>query len=154
LSLNFKFVAQSDERAVLMLRQITPRVGAALARRMQEVVILMRDRIVALKLSGQVLRNRTGTLRRSITTKVTRQPDVITGIVGVGSKAWYGKLHEYGGTFAVPAHERVSSKGKAYTVRAHSVHFKQRSFMRSTLRESQGKIRDTLALALKEAVNG
>jgi phage gpG-like protein len=141
-----------QETVVANLRLRGELLPQAIADRMFDIVTLIRDRVVALKLSGQVLRNRTGTLRRSITARVERQPGQVTGIVGVGSKAWYGKLHEYGGIYNVPASVRRSSRGNEYEVRAHSIHFRQRSFLRSTLSESQGDIRSMLEGAIKEAM--
>lgn len=163
MSIEISFDNHSDERVVATLREMSPRLHAALEKRMKEITFMLRDKIVALKLSGQVLRTRTGTLRRSITARVEAEGDVITGIVGVGSKAWYGKLHEYGGTFQVPTHARLLTRrqrGKrkkqesgSTSVRAHTVYFKERSFMRSTLRENQGTIRSMLEAAIKEVVN-
>jgi phage gpG-like protein len=150
--MGIEITMSGQEAVVARLRLRADAIPQAVADRMFDIVTLIRDRVVALKLSGQVLRNRTGTLRRSITARVEKQPGVVTGIVGVGSKAWYGKLHEYGGIYNVPSHIRHSARGREYEVRAHSIHFAQRSFLRSTLRESQGDIRSMLERAIREAV--
>jgi phage gpG-like protein len=147
MSLELKFVEQSDTQVVARIREITPRLNAALEKKMMEVVIMLRDRIVALKLSGQVLKTRTGTLRRSIVTDVKVTEDAIIGTVAVSNKAWYGKLHEYGGIFSVPAHLRRGTVVRAYTVR-----FPERSFMRSTLREQQVSIRDQFQAVLRKVL--
>lgn len=61
------------------------------------------------KLSGQVLKVRTGTLRRSINV-VTSTPRTLTALVGVGTDAPYGKTHELGLT----THPSVTEKSRSY----------------------------------------
>lgn len=68
------------------------------------------------KLSGQVLNNVTGTLRRSINERVGEEDGSITAWFGSfagyfnpkGGEAasGYGAIHEYGGTFQIPEHTR------------------------------------------------
>lgn len=69
------------------------------------------------KLSGQVLNNVTGTLRRSINSKVQADSDTIinafvgsfAGYLNPKGKAYaasYARINEYGGTFTIPSHTR------------------------------------------------
>ena len=73
--------------------------------------------MVSDKLSGQVLKNRTGTLRRSINQHVEETDTSITGILGADMDiARYARAHEYGfrGTVQVPAHTRTITGLRAY----------------------------------------
>jgi phage gpG-like protein len=105
------------------------------------------------KLSGQVLKNRTGTLRRKINQVVTESPDSIMASVGV--KLSYAAIHEYGfdGVESVREYTRRTAKGIA-VVPAHErhVHMPERSYLRSSLRENAASIRDSLAKAVVEAL--
>jgi hypothetical protein len=153
LSVKFQFVGGSDRLVVERLQAVSPALRKALATEMTRQTTRLRDLIVATKLSGQVLKNRTGTLRRSVMAlPVEVTDDAITGTVGVSNKAWYGKLHEYGGVYPVAAATRVSRLGKVFTVRAHSITLPVRSFMRSTLYEEQSNIKRGLEAAMKKAV--
>jgi len=94
------------------------------------------------KLSDDVLRVRTGRLRRSITSKVEDQGGSIVG--SVGTVVQYGRVHEFGfnGTVTVRDHLRRAKSGKEINVRAHSrkVNLPERSFLRSALREIEPEI--------------
>ena len=138
------------------------------------------------KLSGPVLKNRTGTLRRSIHYRLVEDEKGIDGVVGsfagnVNPKSneeayGYARVHEYGGTFNVPAHERrigynsdservkllgklggFSKKVATYSttmVRAHTVTYPERSFLRSSLSEQKKNIVKELKLSMDEALSG
>lgn len=101
--------------------------------------------IVTTKLSGQVLKRRTGLLASSINvggpetaTQFIADAAQITG--KVGTKVVYGAVHEYGGTFHIPAHERIMD-ARTSAVRAYDAHFPERSFLRSGLQDRQAQIR-------------
>jgi phage gpG-like protein len=111
------------------------------------------------KLSGQVLKNRTGTLRRSIRPDAKFEGGEIVG--KVGTNVSYARPHEFGGTFRVPSHTRMQSQafGRAITpvrvnVRAHSVTFPERAFLRPSLAEKREEVlaalRGEITAALKE----
>lgn len=111
------------------------------------------------KLTGQVLNVRTGRLRRSINQSVTDTGAQIYGVVGTNVS--YGRAHEMGfrGQMSVKAHMRQIKKAwgkplkspKSILVRAHSrtVDFPERSFLRSSLREMEPKIRYDIREALQ-----
>jgi hypothetical protein len=114
------------------------------------------------KLNGQVLKVRTGLLRRSITQAVMEQGDTVTGITSTAVA--YARAHEYGfdGVVSVRAHMRTikqafgrSINPVTFPVAAHSMHMKlpEKSFLRSSLREleASGAIRDGLAEAVRKA---
>ncbi|HWR15166.1 MAG TPA: hypothetical protein VN577_10075 [Terriglobales bacterium] len=138
----------SNERVVSYIRNTGRRVVVELLREMERQMIMLRDRVVATKLSGQVLKNRTGTLRRSQHYSVTQTETSITGIVSTDPAASkYGAVHEYGGSYTVRAHLR-----KGHLVKSHTVTFSERSFLRSTLRESTPGIMDGLRAAVQRAI--
>lgn len=154
------YFEQSNERVVAYLAAKGKGVVEALRKEMAKQMIVMSDRVRADKLSGQVLKNRTGTLRRSINAKTEFDEAGILGTVGVDPTAPYGKIHEYGGTVTVRAHLRRSKLGAkpragrrvaqgpqnaahggiGTWVREHQATYPQRSFLRTTLREMGGDI--------------
>lgn len=114
------------------------------------------------KLNGEVLKRRTGLLRRSINDRVIAEGDSVTGIVSTA--VVYARAHEYGfdGMVSVRAHLRTIKQafGRAispvtFPVAAHSMHMKlpEKSFLRSSLREMEasGAIRDAMVKAIGKA---
>lgn len=96
------------------------------------------------KLSGQVLKVRTGRLRRSISDAVNESGWVVSGIVSSAVK--YAPVHEYGfhGTVTVKEHLRQIKQAfgrpiepKQIVVHSYSrqMNLPERSFLRSALRE-------------------
>lgn len=127
-------------------------------------VIALSAKVKDEKLSGQVLKTRTGRLRRSINHKTSEAGDVLTGTVGTNVE--YARRHEFGGTFdeQVRAHMRTCRQvfGQQLrapirvSVRAHPRHvvLPERSFLRSAFTESLPGIQARMENAIKEAVNG
>lgn len=119
--------------------------------------------LVVEKLSGVVLRVRTGTLRRSITTQVR---DTGTGVEAlVGTNVEYARIHEFGGTIHIPEITPVTAKALRFEMagatvfaartQAHDVHIPERSYLRSSLRDRQAAIlagiRAAIVTSLREA---
>ena len=114
-------------------------------------------RIAKEKVSGPVLKNRTGTLRRKINFVLRETADAIAGSLGI--KLSYAPPHEYGfeGVVSVKAHLRMITKAwgrplaapVAVQVHEHPRNMKvpERSFLRSTLRENAPSVREALQLA-------
>ena len=112
---------------------------------MGRMVLKLQARVMRDKLSGQVLKVRTGTLRRSIDQVVYREDQAIRGVVGTNVE--YARPHEYGfsGTVTVKEHLRLVKKAfgkdlkspKEVMVRTHAarVNLPERSFLRSALKE-------------------
>lgn len=131
----------TDERVIAWLKNSFSEIAAALRIAMLQEMIAVRDVVVEEKLSGQVLKNKTGTLRRSQHESVTSDENSIRGFVSTDpSASAYGYVHEYGGTFDVKAHMRKSSHNMQTWVREHSITFPERSFLRSTLNEMAPEI--------------
>lgn len=128
-----------------------------LVARIKAVMLLQMEKLARYvrtdKLSGQVLKNRTGTLRRSIHADVEAETDAVTGIVGTNVS--YGKIHELGGTFQIPASYRNQTQAwgrpivpRMVFVRAHSATYPQRAFLRPSLDEK----RESILAALRTEV--
>jgi hypothetical protein len=157
-------VTIDQKGAVLRLSNLPKKATGALRVAITKEVITLANVVKAEKLSGQVLRNRSGALRRSVRAYPPGvEMTVIRGEVAadrVTSK--YGKVHEYGGDVKIPAHAvrshlRTSVLGKTYEVRAHSrrghtAHFEERSFMRSALADRRNAIEQSIRKAVHEAV--
>jgi phage gpG-like protein len=117
--------------------------------------------LVKLKVSGTVLKNRTGTLRRKLNVLFREGPNEI--LASIGLKLAYAAAHEYGfdGTVSVKEHlRRVTmvygrplAEPVMATVRAHEAHMQlpERSYLRSTLREETPSIRAALATAMQQS---
>jgi len=145
-----------DKEVVRNFGRITPAVRAELVKAMGRITLKLMRESVQNRLSGQVLKRRTGTLARSVTQspRTFEVGQTIVGTVGVNDIAGkggrapvkYGRAHEYGfsGTVSVKEHLRLVKQafGKPLktpvwsTVRAHSaqVNLPERSFLRSALK--------------------
>lgn len=156
-------------------RDISTELGTSIGR----LAIKLQRRVMQDKLSGQVLKVKTGRLRRSIAQAVVEEGGKVVGIVS--SAVAYAPFHEYGfdGTEHVREHlrrskaqfsarkttksgrETAASARKAagsgsITVKAHDrkVHYPAHSFLRTALRdlEASGDIRSELDAAIKRAI--
>lgn len=126
------------------------------------------------KLSDQVLRVRTGRLRRSITARFEgKGTGTFTAIVGTNVR--YARIHEYGfeGTVNVKEHKVKEFKRlqtmafgklmkepkmvsvKSHVVKAHTMNMKMpaRPFMRPALEENAPRITANIRKALTEGVS-
>ena len=138
-------------------------LGSFAKKEVRQAVDLFALKVLArakLKLSDDVLRVRTGRLRRSINQRVT---DDASGIVGtVGTNVSYAKLQELGfsGSMNVKEHLRTiktafgkNIKGGAvtFTVQAHSRHveYPAHSFLASSLAELEPEFRAAVEQASK-----
>lgn len=144
----------------------------ALTNKLNAINYALQSKIVDTKLSGQVLEHRSGKLAGSIrVNEATNDGTTIQGgVQGGGGPAFYGKYHEYGGTFEAIRGRRVALGGKndrlsmmldakkyGYEATTHvqskpySITFPKRSFMVSSLEESQPAIIEGLKKAVREA---
>jgi len=143
------------------LRQIYPNTQAALEDSVGRLAIKLTRKIKEEKLTGQVLKNQTGTLRRSINQRIDKAG---TGIVAsIGTNKSYAAAHEYGFTGTVTVKEHMREIKQAFgrpinpvnvRVRTHTMmmHLPERSFLRSALREMDQEIKTGLSDALKKAI--
>ena len=135
---------------------LAPSIKSQLKVTVQRLTLELLTKVKAEKLSGQVLRVRTGRLRRSITYDIIETPTEIGGVVGTNVS--YAKAHEFGftGVVSVRAHLRAAKDGAAHSVVGHSrrVNLPERSFLRSSLKEMDGKIRHEIELTLNNVARG
>ena len=164
------------DRVSAYLTGLPPRLFGILKTEVSRLTLELLRKVKEGKLSGQVLKNQTGTLRRKINQQVVSDEHAVVGKVGV--KISYAAAHEFGfdGVVTVQAHLRRckaqmaaalrtrkdgstyhSNKGKGsgeIQVRSFSrhMHLPERSFLRSALREMAPEIQEGIANAVKKAV--
>lgn len=146
------------EEVLKKIEQIEPQIQKSLLATITKLSFQLQAKVVSEKLSGQVLKTKTGTLRRSIATNVTNLSGSITG--RVGTNVDYGLIHEYGfkGNVTVDGHLRQITKawGRSITpkkvfVRTHQkkANYPVRSFLRSALREMEPTIKIEIDKAIR-----
>lgn len=143
-----------DEALLLRIKSYPAKFQARLAKKVERLAIRFQARVKSRKLSGQVLNNRTGTLRRSINYRIYSNSRQVLAVVGANTP--YAAIHEYGfrGNQSVRAFLRTI-KGKAQRVKAHTrkVNMPERSYLRSTLDEMRSEILTDLRSIGKELKN-
>lgn len=149
---------------------------ARLIVKVNSLSLRLQAKIVGEKLSGQVLHIRTGKGAGSVRVVLAKlEGDTLSGGVEAGGgPAWYMILHEWGGTFQVAEYIRrrgLSAQGhvtklltksgairknvkdiKSGVVRAHSVTFPPRSFMRTSVAEFESTITAEIADVIAESM--
>jgi len=135
------------QETIARFNSVSEQVYASLRAVIMEEWLGLQAYIVTSKLSGQVLKRRTGLLASSInvggpqTTSEFRSDN--SYIVGkVGTNVVYAAIHEYGGQV-----HKVSSKGKSFTQ-----NFPERSFLRSGLQDRQAQIRNNIDEAYRRSM--
>ena len=153
-----------QDAAVVRISSISDKVRASLRDSMQRWWYRLQAQVVTSKLSGDPLHRRTAVLVSSINVggaqTATEFTETDTEMIGrVGTKVRYGAIHENGGTFAVPEHLRTITQvfghpvtPRIVAVRAHSVTFPMRSFLRSTIRDMSTQIREGIKADIAKAV--
>lgn len=126
------------------------------------LTIRLQRKVMQEKLTGQVLKVRTGTLRRSIDQRLVTDSAAVSGVVSTNVK--YAKAHEYGSNQTVTVKEHVRLIKQAWgkplkspvwaTVKAHSAkqNLPERSFLRSALAEMKPEILADLEKAVGEGI--
>jgi len=150
----FKVEVLGGAEVLKKIDQIEPQIRKSLLATITILSFQLQAKVVSEKLSGQVLKTRTGTLRRSIATNVTNLSGSMTG--RVGTNVDYGLIHEYGfkGNVTVDGHLRQIKKawGRSITyVRTHQrkANYPVRSFLRSALREMKPMIKIEIDKAIR-----
>lgn len=151
-----------DAEVIRRFETIGTRLRDELRAGVNRATIKLQTKVKQDKLSGQVLKVRTGRLRRSIQQDVFENGGQVVGVVSTNVK--YAPVHEYGfaGVVTVRDHLRMQKKafGKSISpreveVRSHprKVNLPERSFLRSSLREmeSSGAIRVEFDAAVERA---
>ncbi len=147
------------------LDAMSPTIQAALAAKAHQLAVNLQGHIVREKLSGQVLKQRSGDLAGSIQQEVITEGLKVFGRVFSAGNVKYAAFWEYGfhGTETVKAHVRSMVFGKEvapFTVGSFERRVNQdaRSFMRSSLLEMKAQIveglRDAVERGARQALKG
>lgn len=158
-----------DRALVLRLQATQSHLMAALKPKVTALTLKLQRHIVEDKLSGQVLKVRTGALRRSIRYKVTATQTAVWGRVFSSGDVKYAAIHEFGGTidhpggtayfidkatglarFVANADERAATLPRT---KAHKIPMPARSFMRTALADQRPGIDEALRQTALEVLN-
>jgi phage gpG-like protein len=112
--------------------------------------------------SDALLHQRSGRLISSIRVEEARREGgaLVGRVLGAGGPAWYGRVHEFGGTWVVPAREAVRTRlsrsgkvigAKTFAMRSFTVTMPERSFMRASLAELQTAIIESMREAMSSS---
>ena len=145
--------------AMAFVKNLEPNILAAVRIGLVDFMDIVRNRVVR-KLSGEVLRVRTGRLRQSIHSTVQKMPWGFLGKVGTNVK--YASIHEYGGTIVLPVIYPVKAQalrwfvgGKpvfAMRAKAHAIRMPERSYLRSSLAELSPKAPEIILAHVERAL--
>jgi phage gpG-like protein len=146
-----------DRELAARLDAMPGRLHEGLARAVTRLGLELQRKVQEEKLSGQVLKVRTGSLRSSINTEITDTPAAITASVGTNIK--YAKAHEFGvdHPWLITAKARRALRfeiGGRVIFRKSVRHqpLPERSFLRSALKDSAPAIEAGLRQAVAAAI--
>lgn len=158
-----KTIVTGDREVAAHLDRVDGQVRGKLRASIARLIVQLQRNVMQGKLSGQVLKVRTGTLRRSIDQRVQE------GAAGIAGTVWtnlsYAPRHEFGFTGAESVKEHLRMCKQAFgrplkeprqiTVRAHtrSVNYPPHSFLRTTLYEMGPEIIQALRVAVGEGIH-
>jgi len=150
---------KGDREVAIKLDELGVRASLQLVKATSKLALKLQRRVMREKLTGQVLKVRTGTLRRSIDQVVVQNAGSVTGIVSTNVE--YAAAHEYGlkKQLTVKEHLRTIKQAwgksiapKQIQVREHTrtANLPERSFVRSALQDMSPEI----VAELQQAVAG
>jgi len=136
----------------------------AIARKMDVLNTRLQARIQGGKLSGQVLHQRSGKLKRSVevipATINMANGTVTGGVSGAGGPAFYGRFHEFGTENSYPilpvtkqALRFIIGNKVIFAKRVLHPPIEQRSFMRSAQTEMTPIVREELQLTVYDVLS-
>jgi hypothetical protein len=151
-----------DVQLLERLRALPDAINSGLLRGITQLGIELQRRVQQDKLSGQVLRSRTGSLRSSIGLQVDQSDGAVTASVFTDSR--YAGAEEYGFTGTVSVRTSLRRIRQAFgrpiaektiSVRAYDrrMDLPEHSFLRSALEDVGPAIRDGVQAALAEAAS-
>ena len=146
---------------VRQMQNVKPALHANIARAVLKLTIKLQKRVMFGKLNGQVLKNQSGTLYRSINYRTISTPTAIKGQVGTNLS--YAAIHEFGFNKArtIKAHMRTIKEAFGRPISPVSfevgtftrqMNMPERSFLRSALREMEDEIIMDLRAAAQEGI--
>lgn len=144
------------------LKQLAPTVLKAIESGFRDFMNRVANRVRE-KLSGEVLKVRSGRLRQSIfTPKIDKTP---TGFIGsIGSNVKYAAIHEFGGIIHIP---EIFPKNKlalhffiggkeifAKRVKAHTITMPERSYLRTSIAELEPQAPEIILSYIEDSLKG
>jgi len=146
-----------SESVIVHLGAIPDNVRGSVRSKLSALAIETQNHIQRDKLSGQVLKVRTGTARRSVhATPAQDEGDMIVAKVASGREAWYLAVHEYGAHIPpVEGKLMVFESGgeTVFTRRRRGFDLPARAPMRTGLSEMRSRIVSEVASAAKEGAH-
>ena len=154
---------EGGDRLVERIKTLPPELRKALLRTVKRLTYELQRYVMQVQLTGAVLHNVTGTLRRSIFARIIEIVDKTLGEVGTNLN--YGVLHEYGGVIRHPGGTAyfLAPDGTAHFISnanilaarlprtaPHDIPMPERSFLRSALREKEYYIRTEIINSVRE----
>ncbi len=144
---------------VAKIGRLVPGLMRQAAIGLQRFGIHLQGYIRAVKLTGgNPLNRRTGQLSDNVNVAPVEEKE--GGLwSAVGTNLPYGRVHELGGTFQIPAHQRTISQifghpitPRVVMVSAHTATYPERSFLRAGLAEDKQVLVDEMEAARDRAV--
>ena len=156
--LNVTVVGENE--LIARFEAMPDRLHAALLKKVSTLTLKLEAKIKQ-KLSGDVLKVRTGKLRRSIHSRVDATSTSVTGLAASSGDVKYAGLHEFGGKTKAHIIEPQNAKALAFQMSGKQVIVKRvnhpgsvipaRSFMRSSLKDMRDEIVEGMNEAAAEA---
>jgi len=145
VSLNIEVIG--TEQIAKKFQSASQRASQVMREKMQSALFLLESGIKD-KMSGKVLKVRTGRLRSSVTSRVESAGGDIVG--RVGSNVVYAPVHEYGAVITPKRGKYLTFQVDGHWVRVRSVRIPRRPIWEPTLKENQEKIRSLFRTAFAE----
>jgi len=140
------------QETIARLNRIAPNMREELKKTIDRLAFRLWNKVKAQKLSGQVLKVRTGNLRGGINKSPVRSSgDRI--FASVGTNSVYGRAWEMGFSRRLGANTRGGRNFTPSYLAKHPVGTKQyapRSFLRSSLAEMTQQIKDEITMSVKK----
>ena len=153
-----------QEAVIVRLKELPARVRGLVRQAVEAEAINLTRYVKGEKLSGQVLRARPpgGHLRRSINYQMQEIGDGI--MASVGTNVVYAGIHEFGGTTRAHVIQARNKKALAFQAGGETIvrravnhpgsKMPERSYLRSSLRENEARIKANIAAAVARGLTG
>lgn len=151
-----------DKEIARRFRVIPDGVRSRVTDSIGRLTLRLQRAVMREKLTGQVLKVRSGTLRRSIDQRLLTDSKAVTG--AVSTNVGYGRAHEYGSQEEITVKEHLRLVKQAFgrdlkhpvwaTVKAHTAkqNLPESSFLRSALADMKPEIIATIDNAVREGL--
>jgi len=147
-----------DTEVVARLRRFAPNLREELRKAVTASAFNLQAHVVGQKLSGQVLKRKTGALAASIGFEVGEDAEGVQARVGTLKKAVvYARIHEYGGKTAahviLPKHKKALAFGGRVVKRVNHPGSKitEKKFLRGSLDDKKAEFFARIDAAVRKA---